>query len=108
VDVTRICIAGKASMSASADSSAATGGRLTDESRGGAGGPTASKQQPDAARSAVCRAMSEQHGLDGRGSESTPQEFVRLVGCRDPGVRGGRTGGGLPPQGPKRGTDRSY
>jgi hypothetical protein len=36
---------------------------------------------------AACGAMSEQHGPGGRGNESTPQELVRLVGCRDSSAR---------------------
>jgi hypothetical protein len=31
--------------------------------------------------------MSLQRGDSGRGNESVPQEFLRLVGCRDPNVR---------------------
>jgi hypothetical protein len=37
----------------------------------------------------VCGAMSQQHGQNGRGNESVPQKFVRLVGCRDPNARAG-------------------
>jgi hypothetical protein len=37
-----------------------------------------------AARPAVCGAMSQQSGDSGRGTESAPQKFVRLVGFRDP------------------------
>jgi hypothetical protein len=37
----------------------------------------------------VCGAMSQQHGPDGRGNQSVPQKFVRLVGCRDPNARAG-------------------
>jgi hypothetical protein len=35
----------------------------------------------------VCGAMSQQNGEDGRGNQSTPQKFVRLVGYRDPNAR---------------------
>jgi hypothetical protein len=37
----------------------------------------------------VCGAMSEQHGQSGRGNESVPQKFVRLVGCGDANARAG-------------------
>jgi hypothetical protein len=37
----------------------------------------------------VCGAMSQQHGPSGRGNESVPQKFVRLVGCRDANARAG-------------------
>ena len=37
----------------------------------------------------VCGAMSQQHGDGGRGNESAPQEFVHLVGHRDPKPRVG-------------------
>ena len=33
-------------------------------------------------RAAVCVAMSEQRGQYHRGTESTPQGLVRLIGCR--------------------------
>jgi hypothetical protein len=36
------------------------------------------------ARPAVCGAMSQQSGDSGRGTESAPQKFIRLVGYRDP------------------------
>jgi hypothetical protein len=38
-------------------------------------------------RRGICGAMSEQRGDSGRGNESAPQEFVRLVGYRDPKAR---------------------
>jgi hypothetical protein len=49
-----------------------------------------SSHRPNDSESWVCGAMSEQHGQDGRGNESVPQKFVRLVGCRDPNVRNER------------------
>jgi hypothetical protein len=39
-----------------------------------------------ASRPAASGAMSQQSGDSGRGTESAPQKFVRLVGCRDPKV----------------------
>jgi hypothetical protein len=42
---------------------------------------------PNTARRGMCGAMSEQRGDSGRGNESAPQEFVRLVGYRDPKTR---------------------
>jgi hypothetical protein len=35
----------------------------------------------------ICGAMSQQRGDGGRGNESAPQEFVQLVGYRDPKAR---------------------
>ena len=35
-------------------------------------------------RPIICGAMSLQGGDSGRSNQSAPQEFVRLVGCRDP------------------------
>ena len=36
----------------------------------------------------ICGAMAEQRRHDGRdGNESVPQQFVHLVGCRDPNAR---------------------
>jgi hypothetical protein len=35
----------------------------------------------------ICGAMSLQSGDSGRGNESAPQKFVRLVGCREAGAR---------------------
>jgi hypothetical protein len=35
----------------------------------------------------ICGAMSQQRGDSGRGNESAPQEFVQLVGYRDPKAR---------------------
>jgi hypothetical protein len=40
-----------------------------------------------AQRPKICRAMSQQRGDSGRGNDSAPQEFVQLVGCRDPNAR---------------------
>jgi hypothetical protein len=37
--------------------------------------------------SRVCGAMTEQYGQGGRGNESVPQKFVRLVGCHDRSAR---------------------
>jgi len=38
-------------------------------------------------RPRVCGAMAQQCGDSGRGNESAPQKFVRLVGCRDTSAR---------------------
>lgn len=38
-------------------------------------------------RPRICGAMAEQCGDSGRGNESAPQKFVRLVGCRDTNAR---------------------
>jgi hypothetical protein len=38
-------------------------------------------------RPRVCGAMTQQCGDSGRGNESAPQKFVRLVGYRDPSPR---------------------
>jgi hypothetical protein len=35
----------------------------------------------------ICGAMAQQCGDSGRGNESAPQKFVRLVGCRDTSAR---------------------
>jgi hypothetical protein len=35
----------------------------------------------------ICGAMSLQSGDNGRGNESAPQKFVRLVGCREASAR---------------------
>jgi hypothetical protein len=35
--------------------------------------------------------MAQQCGDNGRGNQSAPQKFVRLVGCRDPKARPERT-----------------
>jgi hypothetical protein len=43
--------------------------------------------QLTAKRPANCGAMLQQCGDSGRGNESVPQEFVRLVGCRDRNIR---------------------
>jgi len=49
-------------------------------------GSTTIKSNADSAP--ICGAMAEQHGADGNhGNESTPQQFVHLIGCRDPNVR---------------------
>jgi len=44
-------------------------------------------EPPQTAKISICGAMSLQRGDSGRGNESAPQEFLRLVGCRDPNVR---------------------
>jgi hypothetical protein len=41
------------------------------------------RQYPLNARRPICGAMSEQSGDTGRGNDSAPQKFVRLVGCGD-------------------------
>src|ERR1700722_14880147 len=38
-------------------------------------------------RPSICGAMTQQCGDSGRGTESAPQKFVHLVGCRDPNAR---------------------
>lgn len=38
-------------------------------------------------RPRICGAMAQQCGDSGRGNESAPQKFVRLVGCRDTNAR---------------------
>jgi hypothetical protein len=38
-------------------------------------------------RPRMCGAMTQQCGDSGRGTESAPQKFVHLVGCRDPNAR---------------------
>ena len=35
-------------------------------------------------RPKICGAMAQQCGDNGRGTESTPQKLVHLMGCRDP------------------------
>jgi hypothetical protein len=84
-------VVGNGSIGTNADRRPAMGERRTQTKAGG---------------SAVCGAMTEQHGHDDRGSESVPQKFVRLVGCHDPNLRRGRgIAAGLPTPGPKRRTD---
>jgi len=54
----------------------------------GAPGLRIEKPNPlKAKRPAVCGAMLQQCGDSGRGNESVPQKFVRLVGCRDRNIR---------------------
>jgi hypothetical protein len=38
-------------------------------------------------RPRISGAMAQQCGDSGRGNQSAPQKFVRLVGCRDPKAR---------------------
>ena len=38
-------------------------------------------------RPRICVAMTQQSGDSGRGNQSEPQEFLQLVGCRDPNAR---------------------
>ena len=38
-------------------------------------------------RPRIAGAMAQQCGDSGRGNQSAPQKFVRLVGCRDPKAR---------------------
>jgi hypothetical protein len=48
---------------------------------------------PSALRPRICRATLQQGADSGRGTQSAPQKFVQLVGCRDPKARpepGGR------------------
>jgi hypothetical protein len=41
--------------------------------------------KPDAHGAQICGAMAEQRRPDGsNANESTPQQFVHLIGCRDP------------------------
>jgi hypothetical protein len=42
-------------------------------------------------RPRISGAMAQQCGDNGRGNQSAPQKFVRLVGCRDPKARPERT-----------------
>lgn len=50
--------------------------------------PRTDKQdRPRAERPRISVAMAQQCGDMGRGNQSAPQKFVRLVGCRDPKVR---------------------
>ncbi len=42
---------------------------------------------PKRERPKICGAMSLQSGDSGRGTESAPQKFVQLVGCRDTKAR---------------------
>jgi len=55
---------------------------------------------PRRANASACGAMSEQHGQHGRGNESVPQKFVRLVGCHDPNARTERAA--RPPAAPRK------
>jgi hypothetical protein len=79
---------GSASTDASKGSRTAKRDRPTVQGSTGASGSPELQidraHRPNDAGSWVCGAMSEQHGQDGRGNESVPQKFVRLVGCRDP------------------------
>jgi hypothetical protein len=44
--------------------------------------------QPNSDSARSCGAMAQQGRIDGSDEkESTPQKFVHLVGCRDPGAR---------------------
>jgi hypothetical protein len=44
--------------------------------------------EPKTGGSRICRAMAQQRQPDGRNENGpTPQEFVHLVGCRDPNAR---------------------
>ena len=44
--------------------------------------------EPKADNPEICGAMAQQRRSDGYDdNESTPQKFVRLVGCRDPNAR---------------------
>jgi hypothetical protein len=45
------------------------------------------KNPPRTERPRISGAMAQQCGDLGRGNQSAPQEFVRLVGCRDPKAR---------------------
>jgi hypothetical protein len=57
---------------------------------GTSGGNGSSPAQLDAQkieRPRVCGAMTQQCGDNGRGNDYAPQEFVRLVGYRDPSPR---------------------
>jgi hypothetical protein len=47
----------------------------------------AKTDSPTALRPRICRAMLQQGADSGRGTQSAPQKFVQLVGCRDPKAR---------------------
>jgi hypothetical protein len=50
--------------------------------------PRTDKQNvPATERPRISAAMAQQCGDMGRGNQSAPQKFVRLVGCRDPKAR---------------------
>jgi hypothetical protein len=54
----------------------------------GSSKPRIQKQMPlRTERPGISGAMAQQCGDIGRGNQSAPQEFVRLVGCRDPKAR---------------------
>lgn len=55
---------------------------------GGSSKPRIDKQNlPRTERPRISGAMAQQCGDIGRGNQSAPQKFVRLVGCRDPKAR---------------------
>jgi hypothetical protein len=54
----------------------------------GASKPRVDRQNPPRSeRPRISVAMAQQCGDIGRGNQSAPQKFVRLVGCRDPKAR---------------------
>ena len=50
-------------------------------------GESSSKNLLRTERPRISGAMAQQCGDIGRGNQSAPQKFVRLVGCRDPKAR---------------------
>jgi hypothetical protein len=52
---------------------------------------TRSNIKPNAHGARICGAMAEQRRADGSSeNESTPQQFVHLIGCRDPNASRGQ------------------
>jgi hypothetical protein len=51
------------------------------------GDGSSNKPRIDRQNPRISGAMAQQCGDMGRGNQSAPQKFVRLVGCRDPNAR---------------------
>lgn len=66
-----------------------TGNPLVEQTKGSGSTDVGIPTQTQAGLRAGIGAMSQQGSPGQAGSASTPQQFLRLVGCRDPKVRAG-------------------
>jgi hypothetical protein len=82
---TRIAVVGNGNIDVGNDATRKTGKPIVEQMQGS--GSSGAGKQMQAGLSANCGAMSQQGSFSYHGNVSSPQQLLRLVGCRDPKVR---------------------
>jgi hypothetical protein len=84
---TGIAVVGNGNNDVGSDAPRKTGKPIVEQMQGSSGAGTVKQKQMQAGIPANCGAMSQQGSFSYHGNVSSPQQLLRLVGCRDPKVR---------------------